>query len=76
MCLELNEEVPTEDDSHVENATLESKEICQDINSVKSGNGWLLVGGIHGTSENPYEAVREAMDKLKCRYAKSTFFFL
>ncbi|KAI4462631.1 hypothetical protein MML48_4g00020204 [Holotrichia oblita] len=63
---ELHEEVPTDDDAQVENVILENKEVYQDINSVKSANGWLLVGGIHGTSENPSEAIKEAMDKLKC----------
>ncbi|KAI4462634.1 hypothetical protein MML48_4g00017527 [Holotrichia oblita] len=62
---ELHEEVPTDDDAQVENVILENKEVYQDINSVKSANGWLLVGGIHGTSENPSEAIKEAMDKLK-----------
>lgn len=45
----------------------------QEVNSAKSGNGWMWIGGIHGTSENPSEAIKEAMDNLKCRYARSTF---
>ncbi|KRT83502.1 hypothetical protein AMK59_3151, partial [Oryctes borbonicus] len=62
---EINEEVSNSANVNIEDTTLEIKDICQNINSAKSGNGWLWIGGIHGTSENPYEAMKEAMEKLK-----------
>lgn len=36
----------------------------------KSGDGWLWISGITGSSPNPAEAITEALEKLKCRYAE------
>lgn len=36
----------------------------------KSGDGWLWISGITGSSLNPTEAITEALEKLKCRYAE------
>lgn len=41
----------------------------QTARSVKSKNGWLWVGGVQGSSDDPYQAMDEAMSILKCRYA-------
>lgn len=40
--------------------------------SANSGDGWLWIGGISSGTEDPLEAMKEVMDKLKCRYAYIT----
>lgn len=51
-----------------------------DINTVinygKSRDGWLWIGNITGNSEDPYESSKEAMKKLKCRYALHSFYII
>lgn len=37
--------------------------------AAKSGDGWLWIGGLSSQFEDPLDAMKEIMDKLKCRYA-------
>lgn len=39
------------------------------VNYGKSGYGWLWIGSIQGNAEDPIEAIKQAMENLKCRYA-------
>lgn len=39
------------------------------VNFGKSGFGWLWIGSIQGNAEDPIEAIKQAMENLKCRYA-------
>lgn len=39
------------------------------INCGKSGDGWFIISNIVGDSEDPFESMKQAMEKLKCRYA-------
>lgn len=58
------------EDSETEaNTTNESSSLDQPLNFSKNSNGWLWVGALHGNNENPQEAMKEALEKLKCRYA-------
>lgn len=60
-----NEDSETEDNI----STNESTNLDQPLNFSKNVNGWLWVGALHGNSENPQQAMKEALEKLKCRYA-------
>lgn len=73
---ENTQEVPNNINAQFDVTVSHVEELHQNINSVKSGNGWVWIGGIKGESKNPYEAIKEAMDKLTCRYARSIFFLL
>nr|XP_022904819.1 diphthine--ammonia ligase [Onthophagus taurus]XP_022904820.1 diphthine--ammonia ligase [Onthophagus taurus] len=66
-----NEEIEPEIDTIKESSTLikynpDFININQKINSVKCSNGWLWISGCTGESDDPKEAIKNALEKLKC----------
>ncbi|CAG9835836.1 unnamed protein product [Diabrotica balteata] len=47
-----------------------SEEFLQEVSSVYNREGWLLIGGVQGTSSNAFEAMAEAMSILKSELLK------
>lgn len=65
----------TEDESvansdFVDNYNYSSDQIIQEVSSVRSKEGWILVGGVQGTSRNTVESMKEAINILQLELSK------
>lgn len=41
----------------------------QPISSVNSVDGWMWIGGLRGEGTSAAEAMKQALENLRCRYA-------